>query len=372
MKTKIKEYNEWLYQYDTSKLPIGLFDGKMGLCIYWYIQARCYKKEDYETKASNLLDEIYEDLGNKTYPSDFENGIIGIAFAIEYLLENGFVKGDRDDVLGEVDDVIFRNLYFEHINNRNKRATVDFDELWSAIYFAKRIQHGNISQDKYYLYKRILMEVVNRVASSVNTFIYTEPIVFAPFSYIYLVFLGLLAETAKCKFYNTKLNLLIKEWKDDMVSMVPNSEGHKYIMWHILSQLTQTIQSDNILQYLEMIKQYTDTRYFINNELHSRNIDVFGGISNWALFLLHNKKLDSDTRTITNTKIETSILWNDWKKNKENDTNQEFENDNIVQDIAQDNVQEKLQQNGKIKVGLFTSLTGSIATYQIINDLCKN
>lgn len=371
MKTKIKEYNKWLYQYDTSKLPIGLFEGKMGLCIYWYIQARCYKKEDYEAKASDLLDEIYEDLGNKTYPNDFENGIIGIAFAIDYLLENEFVKGNRDDVLGEVDDVIFRNLYYEHIDKRTKRSAVEVDELWAGIYFAKRLQNDKLSKEQEFLYKRILMEVINRVSSNVSSYINTEPIIFGPLAYVYLVFLVLLTETSKCLFYNKKLYLLIEEWKDDIKTLIPNSEGHKYIMWNLLSKLTQEVRTDSLHLYLEMIKQYMDISYFINNELHSRNIDLYNGISAWALYLLQNDVLDKDTLGIANKKIEDSVLWRDWAKNKEQNINQELVDNNAIQDLVQENIQEKEQIPNKTKVGLFTSLTGSIATYQIINGLCK-
>lgn len=373
MEEKIREYNKWFCNYNISDLPIGLFDGKMGICIYWYIQARCYNKELYESKASNLLDEIFKDLERKTCPCEFENGIIGIAFAIDYLLENGFVTGDRNEVLEDVDDMIFRNLYYEHINttSKSKRAIVDSDELWSGIYFAKRLQHGNLSKDKEFMYKRIVMEVLNRTSSLVNTLINSEPIIFAPFSYLYLILLCFLTEAAKCHFYNNKIKLLIEEWKDDIKSIIPNSEGHKYIMWGFLSQLTQILHTNSLQQYLNMIKNYTDIVSFTKEELHSRDVILGGGISTWVLYLLQNNELDADTCNIANKRIEESILWRDWKKNKEKNKYPEALGDNDIQVFDNDKTPEKEQLSYKFRVGLFTSLTGSIATYQIINDLWK-
>lgn len=348
MRKKIEEYNSWLYNFDISNLPIGLFDGKMGLCIYWYIQARCFNDITYETLASELLDSVYEELSMKKYEPDLENGIIGIAFAIDFLLINGFVDGNKEEVLNDVDDTIYRNLYFEHINNKNMRSIVDKDELWAGFYFAKRLQDNDISSEKVFLYKRILMEIVNRSSSIVNTFLYTEPVMFAPLSYLYLTFLLFVVEVAKCNFYNNKLNLMLEEWKNDIQSILPYSNGHKNIIHNLLSRLTQITQNNGYSRYLNVLRQYADIEYFIHNELFSRNVDISRGISSWALFLYQTGNIKKSNLKSINNKIDYSILWEDWKKNIETTNNVDNYN-----------------------VGLFHSLTGVIATYQIVNEIWK-
>lgn len=87
----------------------GLINGKMGIVIFLYHCARKTGNEMYENYAGELIDEIYEEINTKT-PVDFPNGLTGIGWGIEYLVKNGFVKADTDEILTEIDDVIYRDM----------------------------------------------------------------------------------------------------------------------------------------------------------------------------------------------------------------------------------------------------------------------
>ena len=39
-----------------------------------------------------------------------KDGILGIACGVVYLLRNGFIEGDEDEILAEVDELFFQNL----------------------------------------------------------------------------------------------------------------------------------------------------------------------------------------------------------------------------------------------------------------------
>jgi len=86
-------------------------NGKMGICIFFYHLAHKTKNKIYEDYAGELLDEISEELSDKT-PWDFENGLAGIGWGIEYLVQNAFIEGDTDDVLLQFDNKLFRDLNF--------------------------------------------------------------------------------------------------------------------------------------------------------------------------------------------------------------------------------------------------------------------
>ena len=81
---------------------LGLMHGKMGIAIYFFHLARETKNQIYEDYAGELIDEIYEEITTTT-PLDFENGLAGIGWGIEYLVQNGFIEADTNEVLEDFD-----------------------------------------------------------------------------------------------------------------------------------------------------------------------------------------------------------------------------------------------------------------------------
>lgn len=86
----------------------GLLNGKMGIAIFFYNYARSTGNKIYEDYAGELVDEIYEEINTST-PVNFENGLTGIGWGIEYLVKNGFVQADTDEALEEIDNVIYKH-----------------------------------------------------------------------------------------------------------------------------------------------------------------------------------------------------------------------------------------------------------------------
>lgn len=81
---------------------LGLFHGKMGIVIFFYHYSRYTSNPIYDEFAGELLDEVYEDI-NTDLSFDFENGLCGIGWGIEYLLQNKYLKGDSNEVLEDID-----------------------------------------------------------------------------------------------------------------------------------------------------------------------------------------------------------------------------------------------------------------------------
>jgi hypothetical protein len=90
---------------------LGLMHGKMGIAIYFFHLARETKNQIYEDYAGELIDEIYDEICATT-PLDFENGLAGIGWGIEYLVQNGFLEADTDEVLEEFDKRLIHELTY--------------------------------------------------------------------------------------------------------------------------------------------------------------------------------------------------------------------------------------------------------------------
>ena len=93
---------------------LGLMHGKMGISILFYHLSRKYKNKIYGDYAGELIDEIYEEITGET-PVDFENGLAGIGWGIEYLVQNDFIEADTDEVLEEFDKKIYIALLENHL-----------------------------------------------------------------------------------------------------------------------------------------------------------------------------------------------------------------------------------------------------------------
>ncbi|RXQ97404.1 hypothetical protein EO244_00510 [Ancylomarina salipaludis] len=115
---------------------IGLMHGKMGISIFFYHLAQKSSQDIYQNYAEELIDEIYDEI-NDSASIDFENGLAGIGWGIEYLAQNGFIDANTDDVLEEFD-----RLLFEEISNDTSKKVELLDGLIGiGFYFLKRVQN---------------------------------------------------------------------------------------------------------------------------------------------------------------------------------------------------------------------------------------
>lgn len=92
---------------DSLKEDLGLYNGKMGYVLFFFHCARHLDNLWFEKYAEDLLDEIYSDVTLET-PLNFFNGLCGIGWGIEYLVQHGFVKGCTDEILADLDEKVMR------------------------------------------------------------------------------------------------------------------------------------------------------------------------------------------------------------------------------------------------------------------------
>lgn len=132
---------------------MGLFNGKTGLALFLFRYAKYTGNSFYEDCARKLLDEIAENIDTVSSPG-FLDGLTGIGWGIEYLAQNDFIDADTNEVLNELDEVIFAA--------RQQRNLIDWEEdgiFGYGLYFLSRQQNrkGNDNIVTGLLKKQILI-----------------------------------------------------------------------------------------------------------------------------------------------------------------------------------------------------------------------
>ena len=87
---------------------VSLMYGKMGGVIFFNMYMRYTGVNVYRDYADLLLDDIYKQINTMT-PINFADGLCGIGWGVEYLVQNQFYEGCTDELLSDIDDVIIRS-----------------------------------------------------------------------------------------------------------------------------------------------------------------------------------------------------------------------------------------------------------------------
>lgn len=169
-----------LMVYASGINDLGLYHGKMGIILFFAHYARYTNESVYDDFAGNLLDDVFEKI-NTGLSIDFESGLAGIGWGIEYLLQNQFVEGSSNDILEEVDIKIM-----QHDIRRFRDLSIKTGIEGISYYVSKRIDSSlknneALPFDKIYLSewktaynnpippdKQILLNIINNLPDDDN------------------------------------------------------------------------------------------------------------------------------------------------------------------------------------------------------------
>lgn len=116
---------------ETSPNP-GLMNGKTGVAIVLFLTRQL--KVLSNDRSDEWIDGIISNL-NLVTPNDFQDGLAGIGWGLEFLIQNGFVEADADEVFEEIDYKLAR-IDFYSVNDIRPLSGL----LGYVLYFIKRLQ----------------------------------------------------------------------------------------------------------------------------------------------------------------------------------------------------------------------------------------
>lgn len=108
---------------------LDLWNGKMGVILFYYHYGRYIDKSFYEDVADSILDLVIETVSRSAQPDNYDL-LSSVGIGIEYLLAQHFVESDSDDLLEDLDKYLLSG------------GVRDFS-LMQSLYMSMRIEQSN-------------------------------------------------------------------------------------------------------------------------------------------------------------------------------------------------------------------------------------
>jgi hypothetical protein len=153
----LKRIAQHLLLQESFEEKPGLLNGKMGFAIFFFHYARHTGDLTYEDFAVSLMEEIQEEIHAGT-PFCLDEGICGIGWGIEYLVREGFVDGDADFLLEDIDRYIMQ-INLSGLNDMSLEKGV----RGIAGYVCMRYQGKPYSYSNPFLDKKYVMTLLDKL-----------------------------------------------------------------------------------------------------------------------------------------------------------------------------------------------------------------
>lgn len=157
-----------IYNIDNLKSP-GLYEGTLGLSLFFFEYHRLSGKQKYFDLANYLLEKSIVNLLAIKEDYSLSSGIVGIAWGIEYLAQHNYIENNTDEVLDEINtltstlkitnisDVSIQNGILGYgllliiriknplFNNNGPQKANEINQLTNILNFIEKIDNSNLS-----------------------------------------------------------------------------------------------------------------------------------------------------------------------------------------------------------------------------------
>jgi hypothetical protein len=250
----------------------GLLYGKTGICLYYYISGRVYSNQQFTKYAEGLLDEICKNLPSTNINFDF--GLGGIGWAIEYLVQNKYITGNTDEILQDIDVLLLKQLT---INDGLFNLNFVDGTSGYLYYLIYRLQ--NQSRNKKFsslvkLNKEMFIHLINQTEkhliagfASINKDVSFDLFSGLPLSII------LLRKAYNLGIYNEKIEKIIEQVSGCLDTMLPALNLNRLYLASVLLGFSDIVRCKQLEKCTNLLLHSTDYKDAISE----------AGDSNWSL-----------------------------------------------------------------------------------------
>lgn len=305
----IVKINEKMIASGNQKVGLDIETGKMGYCLYFFRLSRLLNKSQYKKQAERLLDDIYLELSSEsTERSAYELAQIGMA--IDYLIKQGYVEGNINSVLDNIDKLIFKAVVFE-----NKPITYQMNGIIPILYLIyMRIEEQNKESDARFMLEELVIKLFNNLYQSLDPKFYDESILFNVLDYKLPQFLYTVSKIYSLQFYNYRIIEVFREISGLILSQMPVLHANRlYLLWALV-HLKKATGWNIWNEQMDILVSHIDYQKIIYKELRNKDVFIIDGVA--GIYLLIDALKDTShpiffDKILFRERIEESLIWKD-------------------------------------------------------------
>jgi hypothetical protein len=286
MEKQVEELNKKLLQLIEKKVyPIGLAQGQMGICIYFYHLSDIEQDGKYRAIAEQLLYETLKKLSQDA-PISVGCGLAGIALGITYLIKAGFVKGEVNDLLEDIDNAIFKRIVFPHDYISQEKG-----ELLHLLFYLSIRLSSQTNEDGQYIFQEQIITTLNNFVTGLTGNFFNEGYSFSVYHYHTPLFLSLCARLLKQDFYNERIYKILDEFELNILSTFPILHTNRLYLLCGLLPLIPYMQNPQWKDYANLLHKEINLLLILEREIKNKHIFISNGLSMvYLLFYYLEKK----------------------------------------------------------------------------------
>ena len=281
----MEEYIKNLKLFVSSEHNLGpsLFSGNLGLCFSLYHLNKIIHDEEIEMIADNLLNKVINSIITMTNPS-FANGLCGIGWAINYLHMNKCIEGDIDDILYNIDAIIYKKLH-----NHQETINADFENglIGYLTYIVFRLM--NDEHKEYCLQKQLneatLRAIVDKLEISVPCRIPMLSKDLCPsILWEFPILFFCLGKALKLGIYKEKICCMCENWSYLFTNILPYLNINRLAVANSLAYSNSVIKNQAIDSYIDTLFYSVNFHSYIH-EIRKESVQLCG---DWFYAILNS------------------------------------------------------------------------------------
>lgn len=257
---------------------LGLFDGKMGVCLYYFIMGRAEKSQRLTTAGEELLSDIINSI-RKVKSLSISTGTTGIGLGITYLTKHNYVEGDINEILEDMDKYIYRSLCYAKDPVDGKFYNLPLIDLLT--YEIERYKDLPAGWHRE-LTKEVIILLFNQIYIQRGLDFYHEPLPFSLQNGI-CIYLWELAEIYQLGIERERICRVLNEMKYFLFAQRPILHANRLAMATVSLLIAKVIDEEDWEDFSQSLKDSVNLDRVLNDEFGEKAILPLDGVIGVAL-----------------------------------------------------------------------------------------
>ena len=211
----------------------------------------------------------------------------GIAIGIHLLIEEKFIEGNINEVLEDIDNIIFKRLAFVTYKDRNKNILkLDFIHLLYYLYIRYKVQ---TTFDSQYIFQELIVKVIELVEYDLDSDFFCDYYSYSIRNFSLPIYMYIINHIYELNIYQNRIRKILEKHLDYIFSLYPSLQSNRLFLLAGLISIKNILPDykERIEAQIKFLKQGIDIKYIINVEMQNQDVYIVDGVSSIYISLFY-------------------------------------------------------------------------------------